>query len=123
MLVFRKQIDNLKTNHRGVYVLTDNSFRPFSRMSMVSPSEAVAKAQPVRILMHTLRRRRGSSTWRSFVKLTVFERAVLVVSVRHHQRRPRQSGHRCHRSGGDFRAAGCVVSDQDGSAKALRRAW
>ncbi|TAQ89817.1 hypothetical protein B7494_g1854 [Chlorociboria aeruginascens] len=33
MLVFRKQIDNLKTNHRGVYVLTDNSFRPFARMS------------------------------------------------------------------------------------------
>ncbi|KAI4215054.1 MAG: hypothetical protein LQ351_002368 [Letrouitia transgressa] len=47
-LVFRKQIDNLKTNHRGVYVLTDNSFRPFSRMSLASPSEAVAQAQPVR---------------------------------------------------------------------------
>ncbi|KAL9613739.1 MAG: hypothetical protein Q9167_001753 [Letrouitia subvulpina] len=47
-LVFRKQIDNLKTNHRGVYVLTDNSFRPFSRMSLASPSEAVSQAQPVR---------------------------------------------------------------------------
>lgn len=45
-LVFRKQIDNLKTNHRGVYVLTDNSFKPFSRMSMVSSSEAVHRAQP-----------------------------------------------------------------------------
>ena len=33
---------------QGVYVLTDNSFKPFSRMSMQSPSEAVAKAQPVR---------------------------------------------------------------------------
>ncbi|KAH8196612.1 hypothetical protein TruAng_009206 [Truncatella angustata] len=32
-LVFKKQIDNLKTNHRGVYVLTDNMFRPLSRMS------------------------------------------------------------------------------------------
>ncbi|MCJ1258474.1 Trafficking protein particle complex subunit 33 [Lignoscripta atroalba] len=31
---------------QGVYVLTDNSFKPFSRMSMQSPSEAVAKAQP-----------------------------------------------------------------------------
>ncbi|KAI8826255.1 BET3 family protein [Fimicolochytrium jonesii] len=31
--VFKKQIDNLKTNHRGVYVLTDNNFRWFSRMS------------------------------------------------------------------------------------------
>ncbi|MCJ1395255.1 Trafficking protein particle complex subunit 33 [Xylographa bjoerkii] len=44
-LLFRKQIDNLKTNHRGVYVLTDNSFKPFSRMSMQSSSEAVARAQ------------------------------------------------------------------------------
>ena len=68
-LVFRKQIDNLKTNHRvrmlyssflglrlldpqindlqGVYVLTDNSFKPFSRMSMALSSEAVQHAQPV----------------------------------------------------------------------------
>ncbi|KAL8817862.1 MAG: hypothetical protein Q9223_003381 [Gallowayella weberi] len=45
-LVFRKQIDNLKTNHRGVYVLTDNTFRPFARMSMSSPTEALVRAQP-----------------------------------------------------------------------------
>ncbi|KAL8651883.1 MAG: hypothetical protein Q9226_004508 [Calogaya cf. arnoldii] len=45
-LVFRKQIDNLKTNHRGVYVLTDHSFRPFARMSMSSASEALARVQP-----------------------------------------------------------------------------
>ncbi|KAI1906621.1 hypothetical protein LOZ61_006587 [Ophidiomyces ophidiicola] len=44
-ILFRKQIDNLKTNHRGVYVLTDNSFRPFQRMSMAVRSEAVSKAQ------------------------------------------------------------------------------
>lgn len=46
MLVFRKQVDNLKTNHRGVYVLTDNSFRPFSRMSTVTGGQAVLRAQP-----------------------------------------------------------------------------
>ncbi|RDW70312.1 trafficking protein particle complex subunit 6B [Coleophoma crateriformis] len=46
MLVFRKQIDNLKTNHRGVYVLTDNSFRPFARMSTEAGGQAVVKAQP-----------------------------------------------------------------------------
>ena len=71
-LVFRKQIDNLKTNHRvwmlyptlafkiepvrsaedlmllqGVYVLTDNNFKSFSRMSMALSSEAVHQAQPV----------------------------------------------------------------------------
>lgn len=34
--VFRKQIDNLKTNHRGVYVLTDNSFRWLSPLTPVT---------------------------------------------------------------------------------------
>ncbi|OKL56746.1 hypothetical protein UA08_07884 [Talaromyces atroroseus] len=33
-ILFKKQVDNLKTNHRGVYVLSDNSFRPLTRMSM-----------------------------------------------------------------------------------------
>lgn len=47
-LVFRKQVDNLKTNHRGVYVLTDNAFRPFSRMSTEAGGQAVLRAQPVR---------------------------------------------------------------------------
>ncbi|KAL6810168.1 transport protein particle component [Trichoderma camerunense] len=45
-LVFGKNIDNLKTNHRGVYVLTDNTFRPFSRMSTETGSQAVLRAQP-----------------------------------------------------------------------------
>ncbi|TPX46626.1 hypothetical protein SeLEV6574_g03131 [Synchytrium endobioticum] len=31
--IFKKQVDNLKTNHRGVYVLSDNNFRWFARMS------------------------------------------------------------------------------------------
>ncbi|KAF2095297.1 transport protein particle component, partial [Rhizodiscina lignyota] len=34
VVVFRKQIDNLKTNHRGVYVLTDNNFKPLKNMSL-----------------------------------------------------------------------------------------
>lgn len=50
MLVFKKQVDNLKTNHRGVYVLTDHAFRPLSRMSSDAGGQAVARAQPVRIL-------------------------------------------------------------------------
>ncbi|KAI9201806.1 NO signaling/Golgi transport ligand-binding domain-containing protein [Polychytrium aggregatum] len=33
MELFKKNIDNLKTNHRGTFVLTDNSFRWFQRMS------------------------------------------------------------------------------------------
>ncbi|KAI0440457.1 BET3 family protein [Xylaria telfairii] len=46
MLVFKKQVDNLKTNHRGVYVLTDHAFRPLSRMSADAGGQAVARAQP-----------------------------------------------------------------------------
>jgi len=34
--VFRKQIDNLKTNHRGVFVLTDNTFYPLRRASLTA---------------------------------------------------------------------------------------
>ncbi|KAJ5092243.1 hypothetical protein NUU61_007113 [Penicillium alfredii] len=44
-VLFRKQVDNLKTNHRGVYVLTDSAFRPFARMSMAVRSEAISMAQ------------------------------------------------------------------------------
>jgi len=31
--IFKKQVDNLKTNHKGTYVLTDNNFKWFSKMS------------------------------------------------------------------------------------------
>jgi len=31
--IYKKQIDNLRTNHHGVYVLQDNSFRFLSRIS------------------------------------------------------------------------------------------
>lgn len=47
-LLFRKQIDNLKTNHRGIYVLTDNTFKPLTRMSFdtkkYDPAVAAAAA-------------------------------------------------------------------------------
>ncbi|TVY47184.1 Trafficking protein particle complex subunit 6B [Lachnellula occidentalis] len=46
MLVFQKQIDNLKTNHRGVYVLTDAQFKPLKRLSAVPGGGGVVKAQP-----------------------------------------------------------------------------
>ena len=46
--VFRKQVDNLKTNHKGVYVLTDNQFRWFLRMSAEGGmAETVKRASPV----------------------------------------------------------------------------
>eukprot|EP00850_Spirogloea_muscicola_P002169 SM000008S22258 [mRNA] locus=s8:761298:762747:+ [translate_table: standard] len=34
--VFKKQVDNLKTNHRGVFVLQDNRFRWLTRISPAS---------------------------------------------------------------------------------------
>ncbi|XP_022154611.1 trafficking protein particle complex subunit 6B [Momordica charantia] len=37
--LFKKQIDNLKTNHRGTFVLQDNRFRWLTRMS-VDPSQS-----------------------------------------------------------------------------------
>ena len=53
MRVFRKQIDNLKTNHRGTFVLIDSRFQPLSRMSVdrrLGPKgvdDAVNRAQAV----------------------------------------------------------------------------
>ncbi|KAF9906171.1 Trafficking protein particle complex subunit 33 [Linnemannia zychae] len=47
MFLFKKQVDNLKTNHRGVYVLQDNSFRWFTRMAHdQSSAESVKKVTP-----------------------------------------------------------------------------
>ncbi|XP_021891190.1 trafficking protein particle complex subunit 6B [Carica papaya] len=37
--LFKKQIDNLKTNHRGTFVLQDNRFRWLAHMSMDPLSE------------------------------------------------------------------------------------
>ncbi|KAI8976746.1 transport protein particle component [Pilobolus umbonatus] len=46
-IMFKKQIDNLKTNHRGVYVLQDNGFRWFIRMSTdVGGADSAKKAIP-----------------------------------------------------------------------------
>ncbi|KAF9404406.1 Trafficking protein particle complex subunit 33 [Podila epigama] len=47
MFLFKKQIDNLKTNHRGVYVLQDNNFRWFARMAHDQGSaESVKRVTP-----------------------------------------------------------------------------
>ncbi|KAH9603975.1 hypothetical protein KSS87_023578 [Heliosperma pusillum] len=43
--VFKKQIDNLKTNHRGTFVLQDNRFRWLSNISL-EPSPDVAGLTP-----------------------------------------------------------------------------
>jgi hypothetical protein len=88
MLVFRKQIDNLKTNHRGVYVLTDNSFKPFSRMSTEAGGQAVVRAQPVGfpLFKHVedIRMR-----WNHKPLLTNCQSIVPLVPLWHYPRCPR----------------------------------
>ncbi|KAJ2023248.1 hypothetical protein GGI06_001491 [Coemansia sp. S85] len=47
MVMFNRQIDNLKTNHRGIYVLQDNKFKWFLHMSGNNGGAAAARrAQP-----------------------------------------------------------------------------
>ncbi|PAV21664.1 transport particle component [Pyrrhoderma noxium] len=41
-----KQVDNLRTNHRGVYVLQDNQFKPITRISSYDgPASALRRAR------------------------------------------------------------------------------
>ncbi|KAI9189887.1 hypothetical protein H9P43_001320 [Blastocladiella emersonii ATCC 22665] len=42
--LFRKQVDNLKTNHRGVYVLQDNNFRWFTNASSAGSPQDTTRA-------------------------------------------------------------------------------
>ncbi|KAF8603187.1 transport protein particle component [Ceratobasidium sp. AG-I] len=44
--VWDKQVENLRTNHRGVYVLTDSPFKPLARISAYGPTpEIIQKAK------------------------------------------------------------------------------
>lgn len=69
--IWDKQVDNLRTNHRGVYVLQDNVFKPLLRLSLAnSPAAAkelatISKVQlafPVGIIRGALSRLGVSST-------------------------------------------------------------
>ncbi|KAG5056139.1 hypothetical protein JHK85_008649 [Glycine max] len=45
--LFKKQIDNLKTNHRGTFVLQDNKFRWLARMSIDPSTENVSPVEDI----------------------------------------------------------------------------
>lgn len=47
--IYRKQIDNLRTNHQGVYVLQDNAFRFLTRLS--AGSQYLEHAPKVRVCL------------------------------------------------------------------------
>ncbi|KAG6844871.1 hypothetical protein H0H87_002816 [Tephrocybe sp. NHM501043] len=52
---WEKQVDNLRTNHRGIYVLQDNAFKPISRLSSWQGRvDAVKRARLVGITNHLL---------------------------------------------------------------------
>jgi len=46
-----KQVDNLRTNHRGVYVVQDNSFKPISRLSSWEGRQDAIKKAKVYVTM------------------------------------------------------------------------
>ena len=41
---FKKRVDNLKTNNRGVYVLQDNAFRWMRNLHAIGPTEEAGNA-------------------------------------------------------------------------------
>ncbi|KAL5156045.1 Bifunctional 3-dehydroquinate dehydratase/shikimate dehydrogenase, chloroplastic [Glycine soja] len=45
--LFKKQIDNLKTNHRGTFVLQDNKFRWLARMSIDPSTDNVSPLEDI----------------------------------------------------------------------------
>ncbi|KAF9649048.1 transport protein particle component, partial [Thelephora ganbajun] len=48
---WNKQVDNLRTNHRGVYVLQDNSFKPIARLSSWDGRQDAIKRAKVYVMM------------------------------------------------------------------------
>ncbi|KAF8629002.1 hypothetical protein AX17_005858 [Amanita inopinata Kibby_2008] len=50
---WEKQVDNLRTNHRGVYVLQDNSFKPIVRLSSWESRDAAIKRAKLYTAMPT----------------------------------------------------------------------
>lgn len=47
--VYRKQVDNLRTNHRGVYVLQDSKFKPLYHIS-VEPTTSAKEAASLYVM-------------------------------------------------------------------------
>jgi len=48
--VFKKQVDNLRTNHRGVYVLQDNNFKWLQRLAPAAPVQDPAREEALKKL-------------------------------------------------------------------------
>ena len=117
-VVFAKQVDNLKTNHRGVFVLTDNSFSPLRKASVYpgkEPTELMTMAQGVScsLLYHIYSAASYSHPWLRMPDimstlstspllifpslLTIISQSVSLVSSWHHSRCPSAARHECQR--------------------------
>ena len=46
-MLYRKPIDNLKTNHRGIFVLSDTRFQPLSKVSVDRRAGPKAEAEAI----------------------------------------------------------------------------
>lgn len=145
-ILFKKQIDNLKTNHRvnpvpfsasplpcpskpfkpkqkvqsltlyqkqGVYVLTDNTFRPFLRMSLHNSAEAAARAQPVSPTSIPPKPLRFSPLHPQPSPLYLFTQTAPPLPLWPNPRRPLQHGHNHHRPSRDNRSPSSNIPDQD----------
>lgn len=124
ILLYRKQIDNLKTNHRGVFVLTDQRFQPLSRMSVDRKAgsgpggkrdkaieEAMERAQTVSLHLCPLSGASGEVKGRLGADLDTT--LVPLLPVWHRARSFGGTGGRGHggrQHGGNTH---CHVSDQD----------
>ncbi|KAE8842012.1 hypothetical protein PTNB73_00066 [Pyrenophora teres f. teres] len=94
-LLFRKQIDNLKTNHRGIYVLTDNTFKPLGRMSFDTKKYDAAMQAALVAQTGDVALGRDANSQARF-------------------------GHSGHGYGGECGVAGSHFSDTDGGGEELR---
>jgi hypothetical protein len=128
-VVFRKQIDNLKTNHRGTFVLTDNKFLALGRMSVDrgrgarGVEEALGKAQPVCFFFcFSLLSPSLIGLFLQYLEypLTLLCLTVPLLPLWYHSRCSLGFRSQCHRTRRNFRVASSGISDQDCGIKTMK---
>lgn len=99
--LYDKQIDNLRTNHRGVYVLVDNAFKPLARVSGAGEDDEVGRM--VRFV--STPREGDGEKWgeKRDADPGSSHNSVPCVPVRHHSRCTSDFGHLVYR----HRRVGC----------------
>jgi hypothetical protein len=117
-VLFRKQIDNLKTNHRGTFVLTDNKFPALARMSVDrrrgprGVDEALRAAQPV-CFSFLIKKKKQKKKKRLLIGRMIFimTTLVFVFPLWNHQRCSIGFRSRCHGTRRNYRFTHGYLSD------------